>query len=118
MFQLKLPARTWNGMMGSLKVTPVITQYMSTRNWAIQLMDGMGPYMTLSVNTRKELPKDRIAIKDWSENMGAAEAALNAKLITGDPVDCEISGHVVIDIYKLHDDVLQQILTHYHEEEV
>ena len=51
---------------------------------AIEVRDAFGgPYAKLSVNTGRPLAPRHVAIKNWSENEGLAEAALATGLFEG-----------------------------------
>jgi hypothetical protein len=59
------------------------SRYAETGNVALLLLvEKTGaPYATASVNPEASLPDDRVAIKDYSENKGVAEALVKAGVL-------------------------------------
>ena len=80
-----------------------IERYRNNDNTAIVIKSkNDGQIMTATVNIDK-LPFNCVAIKDYSENSGIAEALVEAKVIEAEPYEYVPSGFVVIPIYKLTD---------------
>lgn len=59
------------------------------------------PIMVASVNPGEEIPDDRIAIKDYSENQGIADTLVRYGYIEEEPEDLISSGFVEIPVYRL-----------------
>lgn len=91
-------------------------RYAGTRNVAISLVaDGDScdtfdgePIATATVNITR-LPDGAVAIKDWSENMGMAEALAEAGIIDPKPVGHLSSGYVLAPIHHLTDKAKAEI---------
>ena len=92
-----------------------ISRYQGTNNIYIGIVDDEGPICRCTVNISRPIPDDRIAIKDWSENEGMDVTLKEMNIIQGDPVDCELSGFVTIDIYMLGEKG-KQLITEYTNE--
>jgi len=89
--------------------TAVFCKYGNGNN-AIQLVDYRGPYAHASVNPPdQQLADDEVAIKDWSENEGMAQALISAGVVAYPAVGYVNSGFVVIGIYKLTPAAQQEI---------
>ena len=78
-----------------------VAEYIDTHNIYIGIIDEDGSVARCTINIPRSIPNDRIAIKDWSENEGMDFKLKEMNIIEGDPVDCELSGFVTIDVYML-----------------
>lgn len=96
-------------------------KYRNTGNIAIQLAinDPEGalsdvfhgePVCVATVNLM-QLPADRIAVKNWSENTGMVESLVEAGFIDPDPCDHIESGFVSVPVHKLTPAALAEIRT-------
>ena len=94
-----------------------ISRYQGTNNIYIGIIDNEGPICRCTVNIPRSIPDDRIAIKDWSENEGMDVTLKEMNIIEGDPIDCELSGFVTIDIYMLGEKGKQLVSEHLKEKE-
>ena len=80
----------------------VVRRYGSPKNIYIGIVSrDEGPICHCTINTQCELPDDRIAVKDYSENEGMVERLKELDIITGDPVEYISSGFVDIGVYML-----------------
>lgn len=79
----------------------VTTHYKSSDNPALLIESGGEKICIASVNPDMALPRNHIAIKNWSENEGMDDFLKKIGIIENTPIYSVPSGFVLIPIYPL-----------------
>ena len=85
--------------------------YASNDNVAIILrnqQDGARAYVA-TVNSEIDTDGTYVGIKSWSENVGIANALIDAGILLDEVVTVESTGYVVIPYFKLTDEALAEV---------
>lgn len=95
---------TYRSLYGNYEDCTFVLGYYPNNNIGIEIWSNSeGPITKVTVNPDIELPRDRIAIKDYSENEGMVDWLVSMNIIEPNPVDIIISGWVEIPVHLLTD---------------
>lgn len=95
---------TYESKYGTYDDCMFMTGYYENGNLGVEIWsNGKGPVTKVTVNPDLRLPKDTIAVKNYSENEGTLEWLKSMDIIEKNPVGEVRSDWVTIPVYKLTD---------------
>lgn len=93
---------TYESKYGTYKDSFFRVGHYENDNTAIEIWSNSeGPITKVTVNPDINVPKDMIAVKDYSENEGMVDWLMSMDIIEGEPLKIVNTGWITIPIYKL-----------------
>ena len=93
---------TYKSQYGEYHNCQFMIGYYENGNLGIEIWsDTEGPITKVTVNPDIKIPKDRIAIKNYSENEGIVDWLISEGIIEDTPVQIIPSGWIEIPVHKL-----------------